>query len=239
MLDMASKIVAFIVAAIGAATAIYNVFFRGERKRKKEYYDCLLKPFAVAYKNDPNVNTLEFVQSRAKRANDSIPKYIFFLLDAQTSAEDELVGKQKNDADKTLDLSNDRLKKVLISDYITLYPNEHNMKWSLFDFAGKMIEYLMFLFTFLFIVVGSFVLTGGVMLLISSLLNNPTAYNTDCWNGIKCIVIGLVIAFSGIVPIRLSECKGGDMYSIKKRCIVKEIKKKVILYDKRFGEYVL
>ena len=63
MLDIASKLVALIVAAVGAITTIFNVFFKGERKRKEAYYDCLLKPFAIAYKKDPNINTVAFVQS--------------------------------------------------------------------------------------------------------------------------------------------------------------------------------
>ena len=53
MLDIVSKIVALIVAIIGAITTIFNVFFKGEQKRKEGYYTKLLKPFAIAYKRDP------------------------------------------------------------------------------------------------------------------------------------------------------------------------------------------
>ena len=239
MLDIASKLVALIVAAVGAITTIFNVFFKGERKRKEAYYDCLLKPFAIAYKKDPNINTVAFVQSRAKREDDNIPKYVFFLLDAQQSAEDELAGQQKNNATKEIAQNSDSLKKVLIDDYLTLYPNEYNKKRNLFEAVHKMLDYLMFLLTFLFAVIGSFVLTSGVMLLISSLLTNTPPIAADCLNGIKYIFIGLVVALAGIVPIKISEWQSHDMYSVNKRHIQKEINKKVSRYDKRFNEFIL
>ena len=81
MLDIVSKIVALIVAIIGAITTIFNVFFKGEQKRKEGYYTKLLKPFAIAYKRDPNINAIDFVKHKVTPEDDEIPKYVFYLLD--------------------------------------------------------------------------------------------------------------------------------------------------------------
>lgn len=239
MLDIASKIVALVVAAIGAMTTIFNVFFKGERKRKQKYYDDLLKPFVMAYQKDPNINIVAFVQSRVKREDDAIPKYVFFLLDEQEMAEAEISCQQNNNDPKELSSNRDRLMMVLIDDYLTLYPNEYNKKRNLFEAVHKILDYLMFLLTFLFAVVGAFVMTSGVMLLISSLLAGTPLSAIDCLNNIKYIFTGFVVALTGIVPIKISEWNSLDMYSVKKRYIQKTINKKVRRYSKRFDKYVL
>lgn len=239
MLDIASKIVALIVAAIGAATTIFNVFFKGERKRKQAYYDNLLKPFAIECKKDPNINTVAFVQSRAKREDDSIPKYVFFLLDEQEKAEDEIACQQKSNDTKELSQNSDRLKMVLIDDYLNLYPNEYNKKRNLFEAVHKVIDYLMFLMAFLFIIMGSFVITSGIIVLISFLFAETPTPAADWWSSIIDTLIGIAIAFAGLIPIKISEWLSKDMYVVKKSCIQKVINKKVSRYNKRFDNYVL
>lgn len=239
MLDIASKIVALVVAAIGAVTTIFNAFFKGERKRKEAYYNCLLKPFAIAYKKDPNIDTVAFVQRRAKREDDSIPKYVFFLLDEQETAEDEIACQQKGNDPKELSQNSDRLKMVLIDDYLNLYPNEYNKKRNLFDAVHKVIDYLMFLMAFLFIIMGSFVITSGIIVLISFLFAETPTPAAEWWSSIKDILVGIAIAVAGLLPIKISEWLSKDMYVVEKNRINKVIEKKVKRFNNRFDKYVI
>lgn len=239
MLDIASKIVALVVAAVGAITTIFNVFFQGERKRKQKYYESLLKPFAVAYQRDPNINTVAFVQSRVNREDDSIPKYIFFLVDSQKLEEDDLVKKQANNETKELSTDRDRLKKVLIHDYFNFYPNEYNKKRNLFEAVQKILTYLMFLLTFLFIFLGAFLIASGAIMLISCLFAVISKVPADWCGAVKYTLVGLVVSFAGLLPIKISEFQSGDIYSVKKKKINKEINKKVSRFNKHSGEYIL
>ena len=219
MIDIASKIVALIVASIGAATTIFNIFFKGERGRKQEYYNGILKPFAVAYKKDPSINAIDFVKNRAEHGNDNIPKYIFYLIDSQD--------------DDTL------LKKVLIDDYLNLYPNEYNKKRNLFETVNKLLDYLMFLLLFLFVFMGALVMTSGSMTLISFLFAEKLPPLVDWWNGIKETLIGIAISLVGLIPVKLSEWLSKDMYTVKKSRIQKMITKKARRYDRSFDDYIL
>jgi len=219
MIDIASKIVALIVATIGAATTIFNIFFKGERGRKQEYYNGILKPFAVAYKKDPSINAIDFVKNRAEHGNDNIPKYIFYLIDSQD--------------DDTL------LKKVLIDDYLNLYPNEYNKKRNLFETVNKLLDYLMFLLLFLFVFMGALVMTSGSMTLISFLFAEKLPPLVDWWNGIKETLIGIAISLVGLIPVKLSEWLSKDMYTVKKSRIQKMITKKARRYDRSFDDYIL
>lgn len=218
MIDIASKIVALIVATIGAATTIFNIFFKGERGRKQEYYNDILKPFAVAYKKDPSTNAIDFVKSRAEHGNDNIPKYIFYLVDSQ----DDIL-----------------LKKVLIDDYLNLYPNEYNKKRNLFETVNKLLDYLMFLLLFLFVFMGALVMTSGIMTLVSFLFAETLPPLVDWWNGIKETLIGIAISLVGLIPVKLSEWLSKDMYTVKKSRIQKMINKKARRYDRSFDDYIL
>lgn len=222
MLDIASKIVALVVATIGAATTVFNIFFKGERGRKQAYYDSILKPFAVAYKKDPSTNAIEFVKGRAEQDNDNIPKYIFYLVDMQLNQDDDT-----------------RLKKVLIDDYLNLYPNEYNKKRNLFETVHKLLDYLMFLLLFLFVFMGALVMTSGIMTLISFLFAETPHPFTDWWEGIKEALIGIGISLIGLIPVKLSEWLSKDMYTVKKSRIQKMINKKVRRYDRSFDDYIL
>ena len=222
MIDIVSKIVALIVATVGAATTVFNIFFKGDRGRKQAYYDSILKPFAVAYKKDPATNAIEFVKSRAERDNDNIPKYIFYIVDMQPTQDDDSL-----------------LKKVLIDDYLNLYPNDYNNKRNVFETVQKLLDYMMFILLFLFIFIGAFVMTSGITTLISFLFAETLPPFADWWNGIKEALVGIAISLTGVFPVKLSEWLSKDMYTVKKSRIQKLINKKVRRYDRNFDDCVL
>ena len=248
MLDIVSKIVALIVAIIGAITTIFNVFFKGEQKRKEGYYTKLLKPFAIAYKRDPNINAIDFVKHKVIPEDDEIPKYVFYLLDMPDIENDNSNNQECLSDQEHINIlhpNNNMLKKVLLDDYLTLYPNECNRKRNICEVVQKMLHYLMFLLTFIFTVFGAIIFAGGVTMLISHIimlianLLTETNHAKDFWGSILYIIFGIVISFLGFVPIRISERMSNDMYTVKKKQINKTIAEKVKRFDKRFKNYVI
>ena len=252
MIDTVSKVVALVVSAVGAITTIYKVFFQGDQGRRQSYYECLLKPFVIAYKQNSELDVITFVRSKAKQDNDSIPKYIFYLLsmhskenDAVSSQEDS-PKTQEESTSKKAENSGDVLKKVLLVDYLNMYPNETNKKQGIFEKINKILNYVVFLLVFIFIFTGSIYIVNGVFSLISSL--SMDAVVTMEMNGIKMnlwqwnlleILKGALIPFVGLLPVKLSESLDTDMYTINKKRIQKMIKKKVRRYNKHSDKYIV
>lgn len=248
MLDIASKVVALFVAVIGAVTTIFNVFFKGERTRKEAYYKKLVKPFAIAYKRDPNINAIDFVKHRVTPEDDDIPKYVFYLLDLPDTENDESNNQECISGQEHINIlhpNNDILRKVLIDDYLALYPNEHNRKRKICEAVQKMMHYLMFLLTFILTVFGAVLFSCGVTMLISHVMTiipyllTETHLPEDFWSSILYVIGGFAISFLGFIPIRISEWMCNDMYTVKKKQINKTIVEKVQRFDKRFKYYVI
>lgn len=245
MLDTASKIVALVVATIGAGTTVYNIFFKDEHGRKQTYYECLLKPFVTAYKKNTDMCAIEFVKSKVERDNDNIPKYIFYLIDSQTTQSKEIL--MKPDAQKQLEErsnsaaqeNDEKLRKVLIDDYMHLYSNEYNKKRNVFETVHKLLDYLMFLLLFLFVFYGVLMMTSGILSSASFLFTETVEHTSDWLQGFGDVLMGVVVSFVGLIPVKLSEWFSKDMYTVKKKRIQKIIDKKVRRYDRFLDDYVI
>lgn len=245
MLDTVSKTVSLVVATIGAGTTIYKILFKNEYSRKQAYYKSLLKPFIVAYKKNPDMSVVEFVKSNAKYDNDNIPKYIFYLVDAKAALSEEMTTQQNSQAQPENNVncatqnSEEKLRKVLIDDYLALYSNEYSKKRNVFEIVHKSLNYLLFLLSFLFIFYGTLRITNGIVSLVSFLFADTFS---PVGNWLLCIgeaLFGIAVSFTGLFPIKISEWRGKDMYSIKKKPIQKLIHEKVRRYDRHFDNYVL
>lgn len=70
MLDNWQGIITFIVSVIGMLTTIYKIGFKKDRGRVQAYYEKILRPFAVAYQKNNDINAINFLKNIAKRDND-------------------------------------------------------------------------------------------------------------------------------------------------------------------------
>ena len=229
-MDIASKIIALIVSAIGAGVTFYNTFFKSESKRKKKYYESLLQPFIRECDKGEAFNTAEFVKNTADRVDDNIPKYIFYLVDLQTAAQNS---KEKHEP------TEDNLKKVLIADYLNLYPNENTKKCDFFDIIRKLFDYTLILLSFYFIFLGALIISNQCLSLVSNILTNSNAIFDYLFSSLKTVLLGILILFIGAFPVLLTEWLSKDIYTVKKKRIQKIISTKIKRYDKRIDEYVL
>lgn len=251
MIDNIREIAALVVATISVLITIYNLIFKSERNRKQAYYECLLTPFVVTYKKDKDISAIEFVNSKVEQDNDNIPKYVFYLANMplkqtgeQSLQQDSKQLQTENVGDEGLD-NDEILKKVLIYDYIYFYPNEINMKNRLLGAALK-IENLMLLFGFFFFIPSSaFLFSYGVMGLFSLLSGNAILsitifdYENATWlRSLLEILLGVALVFLGFLCLKITEWLSNDMYTLKKKRILRMINRKVRIYDKQNAKYV-
>lgn len=253
MLDILSKVVAFIAAVIEAGRAAYNAAPKGVRGRKQTYYDKLLKPFLLEYKANKNLCTSQFVMSKVTRDDDNIPKYVFYLIDEINRKREEILALQDNKEKQEDNIDNIinnianivikeddvKLRKVLIDDYLNLFSNEYNKKRDLFTIVQKVLGYSLFLLAFPFIFIGALLIVNELISVISCLCVEGGADAINWLHSLLVVLNGLVVSFIGLIPINISERLSNDMYTTKKKRILKLITQKVNRYDKHFDEYII
>lgn len=225
MLDTFKEIIAVIVAVIGVLTTIYKLGFKNNHSRTKEYYKSILNPFAVAYKENKNINSVKFIKKRAKRDNDNIPKYIFYLVD--------------ND-------KKDELRKVLLYDYFDFYDNDSNMMNKFARIISKGLIYVIVFLSYLFLFAGAILLVRIVFMFFESL---PYIQKIEIeFNGIIMKgglsflwLIGMDFLFFifYLVFMLFARFFNIDMYTFKEKRIKGMINHKIRVYDKRINKVVL
>ncbi len=211
-MEKVTTVIAVISAVIGVITTIYKMLLKKDVKRIERYYEEILKPFIIDYHKDENVNVIKFLDDKAERGNDAIPKYIFYLID--------------NDKEKSEDL-----KKVLLYDYIDIYPNDNNRMLRLMEMISKFWAFVIFAISF------SAFLYGVVSFLFSLILflqffseNMRQAFELFGLSIICIIIFGVGIQMIGL----LNE----DMYTLKEKKIQKMIQRKIKFYDKNITKFI-
>lgn len=237
MLDTLSKIIAIFSATIGATKTIHINFFKDLYKKKHAYYETILKPFILIYKEQPSTNVNEFINEILDKKDDNIPKYITYLIDIKLKQENSSFKLEEKDEEIAKLLQNsDTLKKVLIYDYINLYPNERNKKLKIYEIVSQLEKYVLYSLSFIFIFIGVYYVIDEVYLIISSLFNLSMIFNSinsqNIIGGLGCLILGIMITF---VPDNIFK----DMYDLKKSIIHKHIKYRVEMYEKHIDKYVI
>ena len=252
MTENISNIVALIVAIIGAGTTIYNVFFKGEYGRKQKYYSSLLQPFVVAYKKNPEISAAAFAAGKATREDDNIPKYVFYLIDATQAQDNDICvqpepqSQATNNVCETVQNQDETLRKVLIEDYISLYPNSRSKVRSFFDIALILLHYVTIVFVFVLMFVSSLLMVRSVLSLITYPFSDTLEiikigdleFKAWQWSLME-LLMGLLSPLMGVLLVRYTEWCNDDMYATTKKRVTKLIKKRVQTYTKNHSKYIL
>ena len=149
-----SFIVNIIILFIAMCTPIYNTFFKRSIKREREYYNKILIPFVENLKSG-NEDALQEVKSQIKYTDECIPKYILYLVDISQHQIDSTITDKK-------------LSKVLIYDYMDIYPNNDNRMIRVARESMKVLVYLLLFLAFGFLIMGSISIAKFFDSLISS-----------------------------------------------------------------------
>lgn len=218
MTEKLKTIIALVSSLIATLSLIYDVCLKKERKRLELYYEKVLKKFVIAYQKNKNINVVEFVKSIVCRKDDSIPTYIFYLIDNNNSEE---------------------LKKILIYDYIENYKNEYNTMSRIIKAIRKLLIYVIFLSSFVFLFMGaeSFIIVilniiDDFNLQFSVLIQNSTIY-------LRWIILAIVCLGISIGCLQLTKYMNTDIYTLERKRIKKIISQKVRIYDKKIEKFYI
>lgn len=211
-MENVTMVMAAISAVIGVIATIYKMLFRNDVKRVEKYYEEILKPFIIDYHKDRNVNVINFLDNKAERDNDVIPKYIFYLLDN---------GKEKSED----------LKKVLLYDYIDIYPNDNNKMLRFMEMISKFLVFVMFTMSFSFLLYGAVSFSFCLILFLQFISENIRL-------AFELLGLSIICFVSSGVSIQMTRLINEDMYTLKEKRIRKLIQRKIKYYDKNITKYI-
>lgn len=211
MAEQITSIAAAISAILGSIITIYKLILKNEEKRIKTYYEELLKPFVNAYHKNKNINIIKYLNKKAKRNNDAIPKYIFYQLDKKES---------------------ENLKKILLYDYSCIYPNDANKIMKFVEMFEKTLYLILFVSSFTLFIFATICLSFTLILFILYLFGSNIAFLDLLWLSIACFTLSIII-------IQIYKVMDIDMYTLKECRIQKLINRKIKSYNKNSDKYIL
>lgn len=216
-----------IIAIAGAVIAFLVTYFNKEQNKYikliDSYFDKVLVQYVHLYNEDNKINPLDFIKENYSMKDYYIPSYIFYLVKLEKKVE---------------------LHKVLLEDYRNRFPNNTNCIF-------KTIDNLLYIYSFLEILVFSILFLVPVLVVILISLNIISVIITNFSKGFKegilssvvgVIVIGVVVIIIFFIFKYLSKVISKDMkdeYTMKKNEIEELINKKVKNYNETINEYYI
>lgn len=205
--------------------SIYKLIFKEGREREENYYQTVLKPYIFQYIKCEEIDTINVIKTKIKRNDNNVPPYVFYLVDEGIEED---------------------LRRVLIYDYMTIYPNDANRLGRIMEFILKIIFYLFFTLSVLSMLICTFFLSYGLLDTLSAIVNALLSVVTSKeivlieWNEIfATIVCGLIFEGVSVTCIKLANAYNIDRYTIKKKKIQGIIKRTLRKYEKNIDKYFL
>lgn len=215
-------VVAVITAVITLVKTLMDLFGKKKRSRERKYYNCVLRPYVVT-KKDKKVRAVDFVKRRVRRNNDNIPKYVFYLIDKNREEE---------------------LDKVLLYDYISLYPNGANQLNVVAEFAIKFVHGICYMGALFFMVFGGFLLSLSLSVWVVNIVSSLVVEGVKIafqelilWENVSRIIYSILCLFGGVLLMKVCVKNEVDRYTIEKKKIEKKIEAKLKYYDKDQGKF--
>ena len=219
-----NSLVTFITSAIAALTALYKMCFKREHNRVEKYYENILCPYLIAYKQNKNVYAVKFLKKKIQYSEEYVPKYILYLIEHQKKEE---------------------LHKVILYDYYDLYKNEDNTRAQFMDGMIKIGTYIEFFISLICMFYCFFFLTNAVTVLLgqqplfANLLKEEGILFSK-WMISLAYVFGAAI-MGGLAALvgMLSKVISFDRYTLNKRKIKQHIALKIKAYDRKNEKWFL
>lgn len=207
------------------ATILAGIFTYLEKRNIKYdnflniYFKEVLNPYIVKLKKNKDLDTIKFMKKKLKESENNIyiPHYISYLIE--------------NDGDQ------EKLQKVLATDYIQNYPNNKNRKGRLIDSVNDclniIVEFLMIL-VFCVAIIFISISVGGIMLevFVGESTNTMVEY-------IIITIISVILILISIIMIKQMNKSEKDYYTLEEEKIKKCVKEKIEYYDNNYSKYFL
>lgn len=180
-----------------------NTFSKLEKNTKlsDDYFEKVLRIYAKEYKNNPKIESLNFIKQKFDISNYFVPSYVFYLVDKGES---------------------EKLHKILINDYIQKLPSKENSIFNgIYDIVILFLSVLVFVYcllTIVFSIIGGFSFSSLIFDIVSS-------KNIDIKN-IRLIGSSIFMCAILIIFICLEKKCILDEYTMKNENIKEIIKRK-------------
>ena len=221
-------IAATIVTVAGVIIAYFNVEQDKYEELKKEYFTNVLEIFFAEYVKNNNIDVVNNFNQDFTNRPKFIPSYIYYLI-------------RENE--------NEKLKKVLIIDYIESYPSlSNNISNTLDKFIRRFafLESIVYIIVMLMCILMSLQgILGCIDYLKSYYLDGISGTMTSFGVEMSPIIfyslyIVLAIIFIGILKFTLDNVINSiDEYSLKRKTIQSIVNKKVKKYNKKYTKYYI
>ncbi|CUO17042.1 hypothetical protein [Clostridium perfringens] len=202
-----------VLTILGAVFTFIIAYFDKEHKKsidlKEEYFKKILVPYVNKYRENKEINIIEFLKEQIDENSCFIPPYILFLVD------------NKNEI---------ALHKVLIIDYKKNFPNSKN---NIFNTLSRIDRITELIFIISLIVLGSIALILMVEILILILLEMANFFINGYINDIRDIIefivvdLGLILIWGFIFMFR----KENKFKKLKNSKFFRKLKKFLIEID--------
>lgn len=211
-MEKITAITAAISAIIGVIVTIYKMLIENDKKRVEKYYEEILKPFIVEYHKNKSINVNKFLNKKAERSNDAIPKYIFYLKDkGEDRAED--------------------LTKILLVDYLDIYPNDKNKIMNFFEMISRLVGFSAFVMSFTLWVYGAFCLIFSLIIFLQFLLDKNSLSLDLFGMSIFCFIFSIAV-------MQITRSIDYDMYTLKEKEVQRIIERKIKYFGKNSTKYI-
>ncbi len=207
-------ILTLVISTSTVLTLLYKTGYKNIRKRENDYYNNVLKPIVETIKSNNNVNITKSLGKIVKFSDDSVPKYIFYLMSQS---------------------ENEKLKKVLIYDYFDIYDCEENLISNVLKFFKKIMVYIFIFLSILLAVVFAFNFSSHISLVIFTSIKESkldTFNIKELLQSLQLFVLDFLLLFISVFSLYCAKFSNTYMYTFKKKRIENIVKKKVKKYNK-------
>lgn len=219
------KLAPLITAVLGVLTILVTCFNREYDKYiefENNYFDNLLTPYIILYRNNRNINPIKYINKNFKNNSVYIPGYIYYLVENNKK---------------------DELHKVLLVDYI-------GGRKSIFNTFKKIFSRLNNLISFIFSVVVIIGFTLFLCPVFMEIMDFVKSFQigTLYMLLVEFIMVVLLILFTVLIFILLikgfsymlnTSIKEEDKYANELKYIRRQIDGKIKTYNKNFNKWYI
>lgn len=211
-------LVTTITTIFTSVTLVYKLIIKNGNKKEQKYYEDLLKPFVKILCENKQKDAIKFVRSTLDFSDDCIPKYISYLIRANNSENKEL--------------RDDKIKKVMICDYLDIYENDKKIYKNGINFIYRFVYYIYIVLGILSLTAGSALIGVGLMSAIISSYNRLLSSNIEIIAFTNTIITGGALITFSFLAYLFIDLWNYDRYTLSNKKIERIINKRIKSYEK-------
>ncbi|EGT5422672.1 hypothetical protein KWR14_017080 [Clostridioides difficile] len=202
---------------IAIVTTFITLFSKNQKiieTHTDTYFNKLLVPYINEYKNNDNINAVDYIKSRYTLEDYYIPKYIFYLLDENNFC---------------------LLHKILVVDYWEIHPSKRKNIYKVMNNLSDIYDFLAIMALFFLSIMYTYGALSSGYLFISKIIMFRTITFEDVIRFFEYMAITVFFFYLSVKIFK----NINDDYSIKNKDIMKNIQKREKDYDKNYDRFYI